>query len=189
MKHIWPSKRGPNNGKHQTKKGLDNTRTRYQNRTVFYVTVIYNMYADMWFYCNLYLVLCRCSVMYQHVKICTVMSSWVEQYSESGTPLDGMQTSVYRITLILEQLFWVALFIHIHCPYRVLELWQTMIHGLEASSYSTGSCPYRFSGASPLLWSFWPSSCPKPPVCAGLSSTVLSLCFGAGWVWPRLTLT
>ncbi|EYE89894.1 uncharacterized protein EURHEDRAFT_536264, partial [Aspergillus ruber CBS 135680] len=30
---------------------------------------------------------------------------------------------------------------------------------------------------------------PKPPVCAGLSSTVLFLCFGARWVWPRLTLS
>jgi hypothetical protein len=27
---------------------------------------------------------------------------------------------------------------------------------------------------------------PKPPVRAGLSSRVLSLCFGAGWVWPKL---
>lgn len=34
-----------------------------------------------------------------------------------------------------------------------------------------------------------PFTCPKLPVCAGLLSRVLSLCFGAGWVQPTLTLS
>ena len=46
------------------------------------------------------------------------------------------------------------------------------------------------SRGSPLFYNRSnPFPRPRPPVCAGLSSTVLSLCFGAGWVWPRLTLS
>lgn len=51
--------------------------------------------------------------MYQHFKVCMVMSSCVKQYSKPGRSLAGMQTYVDHITLILELLFWLALFISI----------------------------------------------------------------------------
>ena len=47
-------------------------------------------------------------------------------------------------------------------------------------------CPYEFLGQSDPFDHF---PHPKPPVCAGLSSRVLSLCFKAGWVWPNLNLS
>lgn len=42
------------------------------------------------------------------------------------------------------------IFNQVYRPYRALKLWQTMVHGLEASSYSTVSCPYETLGRDPL---------------------------------------
>ena len=49
--------------------------------------------------------------------------------------------------------------------------------------------PMSSRGSTPFYNLSDPFPRPKPPICAGLSSRVLSLCFGARWVWPRLTLS
>ena len=49
--------------------------------------------------------------------------------------------------------------------------------------------PIGSRGAIPFYNLSYPSPRPRPPVCAGLSGIVLSLCFGAELVSPRLALS
>lgn len=64
-----------------------------------------------------------------------------------------------------------------------------MIHGFEASCYTSLLSLLVPEVLAPFYDLSDPFPCPRPPVCTGLSSTVLFLCFRARWMWLRPTLS